>query len=461
LERSEQSDREIYRVIVLRQGGTEVLLAPNATGFSLPEVTIPRWQRVAENLTAAMKSQWGEEVICLFQPDLAALVPGDNQICYEVAEHWRHSRGADVPTKWVSVDDLHQSSFASPYDQAITQQSLADCVNSARGSFAQLGWFKELYEWVEEGIAPGGIHLSGNFSQLNASPSFSLIRFETDGPAAWFKAVGEPNLRELSITLTLARLFPKHLPRVLATLPASNGWLTSEVEGAQLGLQEIGLWKAAAETLAGLQVESIPETAQILDTGARDLRTAKLSRLIHPFLDVVGELMDRQAKVPPPVLSRKELASLGEQIEDALGLIEELGFPDTLGHLDPNPGNIVVSPNRCVFLDWAEACVGHPFFTFEYFSEHFRRAVGHHKAFERQVIESYAAQWEQLFPPTTVGEALASAPLLAVFAYAANTLSSDDERLRDPATAGYLRALTRRMNREACQLRNRRSPCLS
>jgi hypothetical protein len=52
-------------------------------------------------------------------------------------------------------------------------------------------------------------------------------------------------------------------------------------------------------------------------------------------------------------------------------------------------------------------------------------------------------------------------PLLAAFAYAASSNGwRDQEILDDSRRAGYLRSLTRRMNREANQLNERRSPCL-
>jgi len=60
-----------------------------------------------------------------------------------------------------------------------------------------------------------GVRLTGKFRQLNASPTFSLIRLETNGVALWFKATGKPNEHELAIALSLARLFPRYVPRVL------------------------------------------------------------------------------------------------------------------------------------------------------------------------------------------------------------------------------------------------------
>jgi len=62
---------------------------------------------------------------------------------------------------------------------------------------------------VQRAIEPYGLRLSGEFRQLNASPTFALLRLETTGQALWFKAVGEPNLREFPIPSpieTLSRL---------------------------------------------------------------------------------------------------------------------------------------------------------------------------------------------------------------------------------------------------------------
>ena len=56
-----------YRVVVFRQDGKDILLVPDGDRFGLPFVEIPRWQRVAANLTRAVRSDWGKEIVCLFE----------------------------------------------------------------------------------------------------------------------------------------------------------------------------------------------------------------------------------------------------------------------------------------------------------------------------------------------------------------------------------------------------------
>jgi hypothetical protein len=451
---------------MLGRGGTEVLLVPVGNRFALPFVEIPRWQRVAENLTAAVKSEWDEEVVCLFTRDGSSTGAPGEQVRYQVTEHWRTGGEPHTPTQWIPASGLSGDLFADHSDYGAIQQSVAECRSKTPdqepGPFARLGWFRELSQWVETVAGSEGLHLNGRFHQSNASPTFSLIRFETNGAAVWFKAVGEPNQREYSITRTLAKLFPDYLPPILGERPDCNGWLTKEAQGSNLAeTQDCALWETVASGLARLQIDSIGHCERIRAAGAHDLRIVCLCDMVQPFLEAMAELMDRQTKTPPAVLSRSELAYLGERVREAVVMRKDLGIPDTLGHLDLNPGNIIVSPSQCVFLDWAEAYLGNPFFSLEYLLEHLRRAFGTNSTIEARLIELYCARWKQVIPRHAITEALELAPLLAVFAYAAGSNAwADEQGLQDPGTAGYLRSLTRRMNREAHALADRRSLCL-
>jgi hypothetical protein len=102
---SEQTDSESYRVIVLGRSGTHLLLVLNGERQMLPWVEIPRWQRIAENVTVAVKSDWGEEVVCLFEP--ATEPPTDNGITrYQAAEHLGTCGTPKMPTHWVPLSRL-------------------------------------------------------------------------------------------------------------------------------------------------------------------------------------------------------------------------------------------------------------------------------------------------------------------------------------------------------------------
>ncbi|MGC2367771.1 MAG: phosphotransferase [Candidatus Sulfotelmatobacter sp.] len=464
MDSQEQSERETCRVIVLGRDGTEVLLKTGEPGFAFPAVEIPRWERLAENLTAAVKEDWGCDAICLFTLECSPKDRTSNVEYYEVMECWR-DRGIAAGTVWMPISSLSPNSLLNPeevraFEECLHRLNGYECDQSS--PFARRGWLSELRDWTAQIIRPLGLELTGPLRQYNASPAFNLIRFETTGLAVWFKAVGEPNLREFPITMNLAELFPMFIPEVLATKPEWNGWLSREVDGKNLGeTRDLALWEQTGAGLARLQIQSIPESESILRLGAHDLRFNALLSAIEPFFDVVGRLMDEQPKTPPAILSRAELSLLRVLVDDALTLLADLRIPNTLGHLDLNPGNILVSAHGCIFLDWAEAYVGFPLFSFEYLLEHFRRQNEIGADHRSRMFDAYTTPCRQAWSNDRMTDALTLAPLAAVFAYAVGTNAWKEEaKLRDPKFAGYVRSLARRMNREAIQL-ERRSSCLS
>jgi Phosphotransferase enzyme family len=458
---TEPGDHVTYRVLVFARDGTEILLTRSGSGLQFPEVSIPKWERVAEKVTFAIERQWGEVIVCLFEPDWS-LSPRSPR--YIVARHWLSYPSTGLQE--ISIRDVSEKVFSDAEQYCVLQKSLATCRESSRSrsSFAQLNWFDELCQWAGQAIAAKGLHLTGGFRQLNASPSFSLIRFETNGPAVWFKGVGEPNEREFPITLEIVRNFPRYAPRFVASRTDWNGWLSLEVAGANLAeTADLSDWTKAATTLAKLQIESVGRCRTLLDSGAHDLNLGVLDNSVSPFLEVIARLMQEQTKVPPPTISDEGLALLKERIREAVAVLKQSEIPDTLGHLDLNPGNVMVgAADGCAFLDWAEAYVGHPFYSFEYLLEHFRRLAGKDVMAEHALTTAYLGPWTEVVSSKSLTEAMSVAPLLASFAYAAGPDAwRRPELLRDPEIGGYLRSLTRRMNREADQLRERNAPCLS
>ncbi len=135
-----------------------------------------------------------------------------------------------------------------------------------------------------------------------------------------------------------------------------------------------------------------------------------------------------------------------------LNLLHDLHFPQTLGHIDFNPGNILISPARSVFLDWAEACVTNPLVTFEYLYEHARRAHIHDAAATERITATYLRPWRALLSSDDLARGNIVSPLVAVFVYAvAGRAWCSPDTLHKPRRSGYLRSLTRRMYREAMQ----------
>jgi hypothetical protein len=304
---------------------------------------------------------------------------------------------------------------------------------------------------VDRALEPFHLTLGSEFLQLTAGLHFSLIRFRTDRGGVWFKAVGEPNLHEFGVSLALARILPEFVPPILAVRENWNAWLTLEVEGAHPGEDApLEAWIGIATTLAELQIASVGSTFAFIDTGCRDVRVGALVDAVRPYLQVAARLMREQERTCPPPMNEQELEALEETLFAALTHLESLHLPDTLGHLDFHPGNILVGRNGVVFLDWSAAGVGCPLITLEFLMERLRRVHPTLEAWRNAVLSAYLERYRFLVRPQDLRAALRTTPLVAAFAYAvASGAWSDPVRRHDPTTAAHLRSLTRRMNQEA------------
>jgi len=447
---------DVWRTLLVRRAGSELLLSTLNSAFVIPEVTIPSHQRVAPHLNREIKRRYGLEVVSLFPLETRSTT-GELPRHYHAAELVFPNCLTPKGTSWLPASSLAEHLFHDPEDFHAARQlmvSAQERQNVPRLSLARIGWFPKLLTWMQKTIPSAGLEWTGKFYQANASESFSLIRFATHPRGVWFKAVGEPNLREFSITQVLGKILPGYLPTLIAIQPDCNGWLAFEAAGTNLAnTSQSSDWAAAARSMARLQLQSVGNTWQILDAGARDLRVSSLMSLIEPCFEMLCRLMREQSKFPPPALSENVLHALSLEIRHALGEFQELGLPDTVGHLDCNPANIIVSGGDCVFLDWAEAFVGPPVFTFAYLLEHLRTAFPNDSNQIESLTASFVEPWFPVLEPRKMSEALVLTPLLAAFAY----LTASQSWLTEsapliPSARGLLRSLARRMKRESDHL---------
>lgn len=454
-----------YRLIITRRNATEILLSGGPFGASLLQVEVRSSARLTEQLTARVRQDYHLETYCLMGKEASASSEIPSPVRYAVLEALDSDDEAPRSTAWIPFRACLSSETLLPADRLAISSSLETLdgytSDPARGPFARPGWIEELFGWLDEVMRPFGLCATGKFEQRTASPTFSLLRIETNRGAVWFKATGEPNAHELPISVALDRLFPNSVPRILGVHPNWNAWLSEEAPGHTLDhFRSVGAWALAATSLAKLQIASVPKTHILREAGCQDLRFHQLEAQIAPFLRRAGELMSLQAKEPPKVLRDPELRFLGDCLKAAFSELAKHKMPSTLGHLDCNPGNILVSPCACRFLDWAEASVTHPFFTFAYILEHARRNLAGPDAPDDVLASAYLRPWQSFFSRETLAQALAYSPLLAVFAYAiASKKWSSPEAIQNRPLAGFFRSLARRAYREAAQMGTRRELC--
>src|ERR1700733_361894 len=301
-----------YRLIITRYGGNEVLLCSSPP--SLPSLDVSWGGRPAEGLVTGIEWRYRLETYCLWvRHDTVAdgnSLPGNDAVM-EVLEQ---NRPAPTGMFWAPTCDAVSKvgSAGAAGIRAFIEDLERYGTDPEREPFAQPGWIQNLLSWAGAQLPSLGLRLTGGFWQLNAGPSFSLIRLQTNRAPVWFKATGEPNAHELPASLTLARLIPEYVPRILGVHPSWNGWLSSHVPGRLLcGLENHSAWETVAGALARLQVASIEKGNELPESKVRDLGTRRLAELVDPFIDCMSRLMKEQEKQSPAPLTPVGLAAPG------------------------------------------------------------------------------------------------------------------------------------------------------
>lgn len=454
-----EARREEWRLIVVRDNGAEFLAIEKEGLLTLPRVKIPKGSRAAEELNHQLKTIWHLDSFSLHPLTITPLDGGAWNSRVHVAEAVHHHAPAPTGASWVSASALDEIDCFAAADLAAVHawrdDLTRDVENGAPTPFGKPGSLARLQSWVQQALQPSGLAVGTGFVQLNADKRFSLVRFETEKHAVWFKAVGEPNIREFPLTVALSELFPEYLPHLFATAPQWNAWLADEVPGVRLSdRDDTDAWASVARDLAGLQVSSLPWKEQIMECGSRDIRSDVLLAKVAPFFAMLRELMEAQTNSLPPRLSDRDLTQLESDTRDALSDLHEDDMPDSLGHLDLNPGNIIVSATGTKFLDWAEASVGHPFLTLAYLLEYFRRNIQASPHGPPCLIREYERAWKSRGYLGSAEKSICLALFLAIFAHAVSTDPwQTPSQLLKPSVAGYYRSLARRMKSYSSRIR--------
>ena len=443
-----------WRVLLLRRNATEVLTLETDSGLVLPEIEIPQGCRVPKSLNQAIRERWNVVGFSLFPLTL----PQNSVPRFYVVEALEHDAPPEA-TRWLNSNQAALSSFCERSDfeaiQTLNQQLSASTQHGRPGPFAKPGWLGACRQWMAECLKSIPLQLTGGFVQCNASPTFSLIRFETNEKAVWFKAVGPPNTREYDLTLFLSARLPEFLPEILAAKPEWNAWLALEADGSTLSqTSQLADWIQSVRALASLQRASETLATEFLDRHARDVRPNMLVAAVPPYIRLISELMARQVELHPPRLVESEIQQLKCDLLDAINRMTEDNTPDAVLHLDLNPDNVVVCAGRTCFLDWAEGSVGNPWLSFAYFIEHFRR---HFLDAERAIpvlTLEYLKAWQPDLPLEPAQVALANVALVALFAYAISCGLDLQTIQPNRSLAGYHRSLARRMKRYAEKIRS-------
>lgn len=396
-----------YRLILLQAGSERVLVHPDGTKARLPRMTVPRGSRVARELQQSLRDRFCIDAIIL------DFIPALKTSCtFVIAEIASASPSEHFST--ASIDDIPEDELEIESRQLA--KSLLAGVRDQGKPFSRLGWMKEAIRWLSAEVDRNLLQNPG-ILQYNAGATFALVRFESHkGRTYWLKATGTPNHHELTLTRVLASHLEGYLPKLVAYRLDWNAWVTEDFGEPLSNVKTYAAYRQTLVSLIGLQIASAPHIGELLSCRCADMRTSTLVAHTPRLTAYLEEAMDRQTSKRAIPLTSIRLREIGRIIEDACAALDALEIPDALLHNDINLTNILISGSRCIFIDWAEAAVGSPFFTFE----HLRAQIlsdtvtGAWMPFLDQI---YRRQWATCLTELQVQKGMALARLLAIVAH--------------------------------------------
>ena len=214
-------------------------------------------------------------------------------------------------------------------------------------------WLAGAMAWVDERLASVGRPRSGEPDQVHVRPWSTVVRVPTAAGPTYFKANTEALRHEALVTLLLARRVPNRVPLLIAD-DTERGWMLMEDGGRRLREviaeeRDLSRWADVLDGAADIARAMEPDVEQLLAAGVPDLRLATLPDRYAALVEE-HDVEQRFREAVPRV---RELA-------EQLG---SYGVTETLQHDDLHDGQVFVSGDRQLILDWGDAVISHPFFT--------------------------------------------------------------------------------------------------
>lgn len=439
-------DLDSYDLLLVAPGKDRFYVRRHKGRLILPNISIRRQRRPAEEITTTIREQLGATGIVI------DWIPSESHPIAVIELFSYPSIAQTPPLCTLSLNRLADAAIDDQI-QSTLYEMLAGVAGS-RGPFSRFGWIQEALGWLATTTGHDGLTVA-NVSQFNASGSFALLRIgSANRHAFWLKAVGPPNLQEFTITRYLVDHCSGMLPRVLAMRPTWNAWLMEDF-GNTLRSSELELAAPlAAETLGLLQRSLLNHTEELLDAQFCDHREATLEARVDALVEYFAEIMHKQTSTRVPRLTASQLETMRRALHTCCTASRGLHIPDSVLHSDISPGSILIANHKCVFTDWSEGGVGNPFITFEQLCVHIRQlARKDSDHLVEKMVSIYRSCWGRILTDKQFDEALRHSRLLSLLSYTlGHSWDLRSEWISNPHVESYSRSLARHMARTIPEL---------
>ena len=285
--------------------------------------------------------------------------------------------------------------------------------------WTQPGWEENVQSWIDQQLAAHGIRIEGPLEILHMRTWSALASLATSEGVVYFKAPSLDDAFEAALTQKLVQLRPDCMVRLLA-VDLEQGWTLSVNSGEVLrnsirSVDDLARWDRVVPFYAEFQIDLAPNLADLLMTGAPDRRLGHFPHLYRGLLEDTENLRVDN----PPGLSSEEhrhLLTLQSEVEDMCLQLARVGLPETICHEEVHDANVILDGERVIFTDWADSCIGHPFFTMlvTIRSAAYRAGIKEDAPEMLRLRDIYLEPWSSFGSPTELREAFDIAYRLAM-----------------------------------------------
>jgi hypothetical protein len=269
--------------------------------------------------------------------------------------------------RWIGEDELTELNLAVPEHLRLLRDWFAEAasgrVPERRVPWARPGWFDEAAAWVRAQLDHAGLAVTGPVEQRRTWQRSCILRARTAAGEVYLKAVPGMFALEPVLTKELAARYPANLPRVLAIDRDRHWLLMQEFGGKPLDeFPDMQQWEEAVRQFACLQIDCAGRVEELLALGCPDRQLHELAAAIRPLVE------DDSVLLPggDPGLTEAEVRDLRALAPRLEAMYAELAIdriPHSLEHGDFHYGQVIVTGESCVYIDWSDSSVAHPFFS--------------------------------------------------------------------------------------------------
>ena len=395
--------RSEHHLIVLRPdpdaGEPTVLLVPDGGRWALPRIeSEERRSADVTELNRAVRADFGVEVSvlrCLADRPGGHDRPRRHLYLLEAHGSPEASRG-----RWAPWAELRSTAEAAS-EPGGAGRVLAACQLRDSGiDWERPGWRDRTLGWVAEVLAHRGLPPVLEIEQVRVWEFAQVLRLTTAAGRFYFKARSPGGETEAPLTEALARRHPAQMPDVIGADAERRWLLMRETPGpAVMTVGDPHQWAAAAAAIAGVQIDWLDGTEELIALGCPHFTLGALAGEIAPLLDDGAILQPEHAKS----LTDDEVAALRRrrpELEAMCRDLDGLGVPASLEHGDFWGDHALVTPGGPVLIDWEDAAVAHPFFSpaLLLLSLHYTEALANVDDVRARIRNAYLRAWTERGP---------------------------------------------------------------